>query len=88
MRTVADQVCAFESRQNRNGEIRPRHFCETNPISLLGQAYGRKGASGSARLPVNRRVTIKKRKIKILLAPIMELLRIRSIRSEQLAKLI
>ena len=41
-RTVADQVYAFASRQNRNGESGPQRFCETNPISLLDQAHGRK----------------------------------------------
>ena len=30
-RTVADQACAFESRQSRSGENQ-RRFCETNPI--------------------------------------------------------
>ena len=33
MRTVAVQVCAFESRPSRSDEDqRPHFFCETNPI--------------------------------------------------------
>ncbi len=31
-RTVVDQAFAFASRRGKNGEDRPRFFCETNPI--------------------------------------------------------
>jgi hypothetical protein len=49
--TVADQVCAFESRQSRSYENQTGRdvFCETNPISGLGHRFGRLIADLTAR---------------------------------------